>query len=117
MGVEKLAGRDDQLDLAAAAIAFFVIRRGQFIAGNLHEFTYFIAQFLFEVLPCSCGLEGNAALIAFVAISGIPNVGGRGERGQINGELDFCYETGGCGYGIYRQLTRWAIGVWSSRRR
>ena len=27
------------------------------------------------------------------------------KRLSRHGELDFCYEAGGCGYGIYRQLT------------
>jgi transposase len=51
--------------------------------------------------------DGRDGAVRFIGvIANTPDeVAKMAKRLSRHGELDFCYEAGGCGYGIYRQLT------------
>jgi transposase len=60
-----------------------------------------------ESISVSIAEGGRDGPVRFLGV--IPNspdeVAKMAKRLAHHGELDFCYEAGGCGYGIYRQLT------------
>lgn len=60
-----------------------------------------------ENISVSIAEEGRDGAVRFIGV--IPNspeaVAKMAKRLSRHGELDFCYEAGGFGYGIYRQLT------------
>jgi hypothetical protein len=60
-----------------------------------------------ESISISLAEEGRNGPVRFIGV--IPNsaeaVAKMAKRLSRYGELDFCYEAGGCGYSIYRQLT------------
>lgn len=60
-----------------------------------------------ETISVSIAEDGRDGAVRFIGV--IPNtpdeVAKMAKRLSRHGELDFCYEVGGCGYGIYRQLT------------
>ena len=61
-----------------------------------------------ETISISVAEDGRNGPIRFLGV--IPNlpseIAKMAKRLARHGELDFCYEAGGCGYGIYRQLTQ-----------
>ena len=65
-----------------------------------------------DSLSISIAEEGRNDPVRFLGV--IPNsaeaVTKMAKRLSKHGQLDFCYEAGGCGYGIYRQLTfTWSL--------
>jgi RpiB/LacA/LacB family sugar-phosphate isomerase len=60
-----------------------------------------------ETISISVAEDGRNGPVRFIGV--IPNQPGdiakMAKRLAKHGELDFCYEAGGCGYNIYRQLT------------
>jgi transposase len=58
-------------------------------------------------ISISIAEDGRNGPVRFLGV--IPNspedIAKMAKRLSRHGELDFCYEAGGCGYGIYRQLT------------
>jgi transposase len=60
-----------------------------------------------DTISVSIAEDGRDGAVRFVGV--IPNTPNEiakiAKRLSRHGELDFCYEAGGCGYGIYRQLT------------
>jgi transposase len=58
-------------------------------------------------ISISIAEDGRNGSVRFLGV--IPNtpheIAKMAKRLSPHGELDFCYEAGGCGYGIYRQLT------------
>jgi transposase len=60
-----------------------------------------------ETISVSIAEDGRDGPVRFLGV--IPNspdeVAKMAKRLVRHGELDFCYEAGGCGYAIYRQLT------------
>jgi transposase len=58
-------------------------------------------------ISISVAEEGRSGPVRFLGV--IPNtpeaVGKVAKQLARHGELDFCYEASGCGYGIHRQLT------------
>ncbi|HTU47459.1 MAG TPA: IS110 family transposase [Bryobacteraceae bacterium] len=60
-----------------------------------------------DTISVSVAEDGRDGAVRFVGV--IPNspdeVTKMAKRLSRHGDLDFCYEAGGCGYGIYRQLT------------
>ena len=63
-----------------------------------------------ETISISVAEDGRNGPVRFIGV--IPNqpddIAKMAKRLAKHGELDFCYEAGGCGYNIYRQLTGWA---------
>lgn len=61
-----------------------------------------------DTISISIAEDGRNGPVRFLGV--IPNlpdeIAKMAKRLSRHGELDFCYEAGGCGYGIYRQLTR-----------
>jgi transposase len=68
-----------------------------FIGMDVHKAT----------ISISIAEDGRNGPVRFLGV--IPNapedIAKMAKRLSRHGELDFCYEAGGCGYGIYRQLT------------
>lgn len=68
-----------------------------FIGMDVHKAT----------ISISIAEDGRNGPVRFLGV--IPNapeeIAKMAKRLSLHGELDFCYEAGGCGYGIYRQLT------------
>jgi transposase len=60
-----------------------------------------------ETISVSIAEDGrNGAVCYLGVIANVPDeVHKLAKRLSRHGELEFCYEAGGCGYGIYRQLT------------
>ncbi len=60
-----------------------------------------------ETISVSIAEDGRDGSVRFLgAIPNTPSdLAKMAKRLARHGELDFCYEAGGCGYGIYRQLT------------
>ena len=60
-----------------------------------------------ETISISVAEDGRNGPVRFLGV--IPNaaddVAKMAKRLSKHGELDFCYEASGCGYGIHRQLT------------
>ena len=60
-----------------------------------------------ETISISVAEDGRNGPVRFIGV--IPNqpddIAKMAKRLAKHGELDFCYEAGGCGYNIYRQLT------------
>jgi hypothetical protein len=60
-----------------------------------------------ETISISVAEDGRNGPVRFIGV--IPNqpedIAKMARRLAKHGELDFCYEAGGCGYNIYRQLT------------
>jgi transposase len=60
-----------------------------------------------ETISVSVAEDGRNGPVRFLGV--IPNqpddIAKMAKRLAKHGELDFCYEAGGCGYNIYRQLT------------
>jgi hypothetical protein len=60
-----------------------------------------------ETISISVAEDGRNGPVRFIGV--IPNqsddIAKMAKRIAKHGELDFCYEAGGCGYNIYRQLT------------
>jgi len=60
-----------------------------------------------ETISISVAEDGRNGPVRFIGV--IPNqpddIAKMSKRLAKHGELDFCYEAGGCGYNIYRQLT------------
>jgi transposase len=60
-----------------------------------------------ETISISKAEDGRNGPVRFIGV--IPNqpddIAKMAKRLAKHGELDFCYEAGGCGYNIYRQLT------------
>ncbi len=60
-----------------------------------------------ETISISVAEDGRNGPVRFLGV--IPNqpddIAKMAKRLAKHGELDFCYEAGGCGYNIYRQLT------------
>ena len=60
-----------------------------------------------ETISISVAEDGRNGPVRFIGV--IPNqpddIAKMAKRLSKHGELDFCYEAGGCGYSIYRQLT------------
>ena len=60
-----------------------------------------------DTISISVAEDGRNGPVRFLGV--IPNlpdeIAKMAKRLSRHGELDFCYEAGGCGYGIYRQLT------------
>lgn len=60
-----------------------------------------------DTISVSIAEDGRDGQVRFIGvIANTPDeVAKMAKRLSRHGELDFCYEAGGCGYGIYRQLT------------
>ena len=60
-----------------------------------------------DSISVSIAEDGRESPVRFLGV--IPNSGEAvvkmAKRLSKHGELDFCYEASGCGYGIYRQIT------------
>jgi transposase len=60
-----------------------------------------------ETISVSVAEDGRNGAVRFLGV--IPNlpseIAKMVKQLSRHGEIDFCYEAGGCGYGIYRQLT------------
>jgi len=61
-----------------------------------------------ESISVSIAEDGRDAPIRFIGtIPNLPDeIGKLAKKLSQHGALDFCYEAGGCGYNIHRQLTR-----------
>jgi transposase len=60
-----------------------------------------------DTISVSIAEDGRDGAVRFIGVvANTPDeVAKMAKRLSRHGELDFCYEAGGCGYGIYRQLT------------
>lgn len=60
-----------------------------------------------ETISVSIAEDGRNGAVRYLGvIANVPDeVHKLAKRLSRHGELEFCYEAGGCGYGIYRQLT------------